>query len=314
LSAVVPRLSAAVIAAVLLTGAWGLASAGTQTACNPRVPWTQLRFGASKFFLSATATMGVEQVPADEARSGLRSPPEGTPLVPGSPCLAKITVTTKMPFGRSEEVTVWIDPSTGAAEQYEKVASGGSPYHKIGRYTRDGYYLWRTSPANGQESSRPPSAWSHRKSHYSSWGGELPTGAVVTDPYALLFLISAASRGEPGTTMPAYVYADGHLVELSFTAKGTTSTHVSFTESWDGGSRKRKGDVPARAVRVSAAGTAGHGGDAVNLGFLGMRGALTILLDPASGVPLAVEGDVEHLGELEARLEKVELRAPPSGQ
>ncbi len=302
------------VAAGLLTGAWGTAAAGTQTGCSSRVSWTQLRFGASKFFLSATATMGVEQVPADQARSDLRSPPQGTPLDLGTGCLTKITVATKMPFGRSEHVTVWIDPSTGAAEQYEKVASGGSPYHKIGRYTRDGYYLWRTSPADAQESSRPPSAWSHRKSHFSSWGGELPKGAVVTDPYALLFLISAASRGEPGTTMPAYVYADGHLIELKVADKGTTRTHVSFTESWEGGSRNRKGEVSAQVVRVSAAGTAGHGGGDVNLGFLGMRGALTILLDPASGVPLAVKGDVEHLGELEARLEKVELRARPSGR
>jgi hypothetical protein len=96
-----------------------------------------------------------------------------------------------------------------------------------------------------------PSHWTHRKSHFSSWGDDLPEGAVVTDPYALLYLLSAASVEPSSTHLVSYIFADDRLVELRFAISGTTETAVDFAEAWPGGGRDRRGMIQVSSVRVT---------------------------------------------------------------
>jgi hypothetical protein len=102
--------------------------------------------------------------------------------------------------------------------------------------------------------------------------------------------------------------ADDGYVELAFASGGLSRVRVGFDESWPAGSRHRDGDVLVRSVRVT-----GHGLDAtqpqddVDLGFLGMRGALTIFVELGSGIPVAFSGRAEHVGTLTVRLDRAVL-------
>ena len=99
---------------------------------------------------------------------------------------------------------------------------------------------------------------------------------------------------------------------MSFVAANLTYSRASFEEAWPGGRRQRDGDVLVRTVRATARalGTTEASED-VELGFLGMRGALTLYLEAGTGLPVALSGRVQHIGEITVRLERAVLgRAP----
>jgi hypothetical protein len=50
----------------------------------------------------------------------------------------------------------------------------------------------------------------------------------------------------------------------------------------------------------------------VELGFLGMRGELMIFLEAGTGLPVALSGRVQHIGEVTVRLTRVVLKGTPA--
>jgi hypothetical protein len=276
------------------------------------VPWSELSLSAHKFFLGASTTLRAERRPVAGLAALLRVPPEGVGVALPDHDVVVLTSDTDLPFGRDETVTLWLDPATGAAIQAEKLTRGHDPYRKVFRYTDLGVYTWRSAPANAHEAASGPRTWTR---HGGSWERSpvpLPPNLPLTDSYALLYLASAARLDRPGVRCSLAILSEGRLVELTFTADGLVQERASFAETWPGGQRHRAGQVLARKVQVSArpAGAA-PGGSQVDLGFLGMRGDLTILVEDGTGIPIELSGHAEHIGALTVRLERATLRNPP---
>jgi hypothetical protein len=278
------------------------------------VTWSELRFLARKFFLTASATIRVERVPSAELAAHLRTPPgDAAPPLP-EPETEVVTVTSDLPFGRGEIARVWLDPGSGAAIQADKLSSGGSAYSKIFRFTDEGVYTWRRAPANRHEASLPPSAWSHRKEYLEAARPRPPAGMPVTDPYALLYLVSRAHLERPGALLSLHIVSQGRLVELTFVPEGLRMLATSFHEVWPGGRAERKGMVLVRAVEATARVVGGPGSASdVDLGFLGMRGDLLLYLEADTGLPVELTGRTESIGRLTVRLDRVVLRSWPPG-
>jgi len=145
------------------------------------VPWRRLELSASKLLLSATTTLLVERVQATQVGAVLWTPPEGVPLPPPGSEVVTLTSVSELPFGRREQTTVWLDAATGAALQGHKVVSGRKAYEKVFRYTEEGFYFWRSSPASKDEERQGPESWSKRKSRLVRTATALPKGVVITD-------------------------------------------------------------------------------------------------------------------------------------
>ncbi len=309
--------------ALLLGGAAALAAgrgAEPGPAVGPRygdVTWSELAFSAHKFFLSASTTIRIERVAAATAAGQMATVPRGEAVPVPAGGAAAITVDTALPFGRDESVTLLFDPATGAALGGRKTTRGRGAYHKLLRYTGAGLFTVRSAPANGREAALPPEEWTRRKAYLVEPATAPPPGAPVVDSYALIYLVSAAHLDREGDASRVYMLADDRFVELAFVAGSLTYHRVDFEERWPGGRRHREGKVLVREVRVTArplGGDDNRGGD-VDLGFLGMRGSLTVLLEQGSDLPLALAGRVEHIGELTVRLDRAVLTsAPPPPQ
>jgi hypothetical protein len=211
-------------------------------------------------------------------------PPEGAPVpLPGPEVLA-LTTDTVLPFGRHEVTTVLLDPPTGAVLQGDKLVTGRKPYQKVFRYTKEGFYFWRAAPATQDEERAGPESWSKRRSRLVRAVVPLPEGAVVTDSYALLYLVAAAGLNRQGSAFTVFILADDQPVELRFEAGGLVQQEADYQERWENGTRRRRGPVLLRTVTVKARALAGQpGGDDVDLGFLGMRGGMRILADRSAG-------------------------------
>jgi hypothetical protein len=272
------------------------------------VVWSELAYSAHKFFLGAATTIRVERVPASTVAAALRRTPAGDPVPIPSRASTAITVDTGLPFGRDESVRLFFDPSTGAALGGEKTTLGGSPYHKLFRYTEGGLFTWRSAPANDREAALPPVDWSRRKAYLVEPTLAPPPGAAVADSYALIYLVSAAHLDRRGDAVDLFMLADDRFVKTTFVAGGLTYSHVSFEEASPSGGRHREGNVLVRQVRVTAMALgASEPSEDVELGFLGMRGALTVYLEVGTDLPVALSGRVQHIGELTVRLKRAVL-------
>ncbi len=276
------------------------------------VGWSELRYSARKLFLTATATLSVDRVPADALRGLVRRPPKGAPVpLPGGDAVA-VSMATDLPFGRSERVVLWLDPANGAALGGEKTTLGSNPYRKAFRFTQGGLYTWRSSPKDSREAGLDPEAWTRSKQYLVSPADAPEPGTPVTDSYGLLYLVSAARLDRKDGSMSLVLLTDDGYVELVFVSGGLTYRRASFDESWPGGGVRRDGQVLVRTVRATS--HAFHAADAgpnVDLGFLGMRGTLDLDVEVGTGIPIAFSGRAEHLGQLNVRLDRVVLTAPP---
>ncbi len=299
--------------AVILV-AWALGGTSGQAAeppmAPPAVPWKALHFEARKLVLSATSVVRSEVVPAGSLAHTLREPPE-TMGVPLPAWVVQVSVETDLPGKRREQVRVWLDPNTFAALQTHKRTFGKRPYEKVFRYVTGGYFEWRRAPVNEREGLLPPQAWSDLR---EGWTGSSEVSAattVLTDPYALLYLASAAQLHRPGRSFTASIASRGRLVELTFADGGLTQKRVDYLERWPGGERRRRTEALVRLLTVSAAGSAGdRGGERVELGFLGMQDGLVITLDAASGIPVELFGRTHAVGSLVVRLTRADLALP----
>jgi hypothetical protein len=271
--------------------------------------WTQLHFVASKLFVSASTTIVVERVPAATIAAGLRVPPQdqGIPLPSGE--VAVLTTDSDLPFGRTERMTVWLDPVNGTAIQAFKETRGHHPYAKLFRYTTTGCFVWRSAPADEAEARQGVDAWSKRKTDTVSEA--VPPGVAITDPYALIYLVSSARLDRKGATLALFILTDSGVARVDFAAEGLAYVRRSFVESWPGGERSRQGNVLVRVVRGTARLLAGGGHSGVELGFLGLRDGLTIFLEAGTGIPIELTGDAAHVGRLTVRLDRAVLRSPP---
>lgn len=277
------------------------------------VPWAGLTYSAHKFFLGAKTVIRVERLSAEVLAEVLHTPPTDRQVSVPIGGAAVVLATTDLPFGRDEAVKLVFDPSTGAAIGGEKTMLGRSAYHKFLRYTDGGLYTWRSAPANDREVALSPEGWTRHRQYLVEPSVRPAQGTVVIDSYALLYLVTAARLDRRGSGLRLVMLADDRYAEMTFVAGGLTYSRVNFDEVWPGGSRHREGDVMVRTVRARARALgASESSEDVELGFLGMRGALTIYLEAGSALPVALSGRVQHIGEIMVRLDKVVLKGTPA--
>ena len=277
------------------------------------VPWTELRFSAHKFFLSASTTLRVARVESASLAAKLRVPPRGVPVPLPSPEVVAVSSDTDLPFGRSETVTVWLDPSSGAAVQVDKLAHGREPYRKVFRYTTRGAYMWRTSPANAIEAGGDPGSWTHQAESMQEATVAAPAGSTISESYALVYLASAARLDRSDIPVRLLILSGAQLVELTFTPSDVVRRRLTFDETWPGGSRRHSDETVLRRVKVSGRPLeSSRSSSDVDLGFLGMRGDLTILVEVGTGIPAEISGHAEHIGALTVRLDRVALSKAPT--
>ena len=278
--------------------------AAARAALGP-VAWQELRFEAHKWLLSAGTVTRVELVPAETV--ALREAPGQTGTQPGGPLVALLVTESRLPFGRTESTRTWFDPVTGAALQYEKLLAGRKPALRAGRYTTAGVHLWRVDPAGESEARQPPEAWTRRRDGHVVPQPALPLGERLVDSYAMLYLASAAGL-EPGGEARFYNLSRDRLIELRLAARQPVERRVRYDESRSGVVRQRTAAVVVLPIEVSARPAGGGaGGDDVDLAFMGLRGALTIYIEVATGVPVAIVGRADKVGEVTVRLASVVL-------
>jgi hypothetical protein len=271
-----------------------------------QVCWSELVFKARKLLLSATAILSFEQL---EPGDILRDVPSGKSFPVGESKILLVSMRNQLPFGRDEKVSAWLDSGSGAALQSEKLVTGSKQYWKLRRYGPKGFFQWRAEPSGNAEKKLDRSSWTRTSDYWVHWDQSPPEGVTVCDSYALLYLISAARLDQPGNSLKTVIFSKKKLVELEFSPGQRLSQKVSYTEKRDKTSKRRSGRIWVREVKGTGKPLSGGGnGKDVDLGFLGMQGEMTVLLEEGTGVPIEVRGRADNIGNLRVVLQQVTLQ------
>jgi hypothetical protein len=293
--------------ALLLSSA-GLASADPETASRydaQRVGWARLEFAASKLWLSAQASIAT--TPRHHGEIAGRLIPSGTGQpVPAPEQIVELTYNASG-VGRQSATTLWLDGATGAAIQRIQVDTGNRQRHRIYRFTDMGAWHRTERPANSRESKLPAEQWTDRSEGFRPYPPEAK-GLIITEPAALLWLISAAELTRSGDQMELFTFSRRQVHRVSIRVAGTKVARVDYRESTGTGARQRRGEVEVLQLLIRGQPLHEQADEDDEFELLGLQGDIELLLEPTARAPLALSGRAKIVGQVVFRLRKAALR------
>lgn len=268
-----------------------------------RLTWRELSLSASKFGLTSSSVVRIAPVAAQEAERELLPAGQGTPLQPDGAVL-EVELETRF-LGRVNLVRAWFDPRRATAFQRIRLDSGRRRGYKASRFTREGLLSRRRSPRRDQP-DEDPDTWEPGAEQLDPYPDWLEPEEPITLPGVLLYVASVAPLAEDAPGLQIATFASHSVSMVTLVVEGRETIAVDYLERLPDGEERRV-EGPVSALRVALRSLAPDDPDG-DLGLLGLRGAVRILIDPVARVPLEVRGRVPVVGLVHVRLEQVELR------
>ncbi len=289
-------LASAGVAILLLTAVDGVVAAQPQPPrMDPRaVTWSTLEFRATKLFLTATAEISLEHLPARLASARLRATSRDDDASPTGP-VGHLAVTSKL-AGRQSDEEVFFALVDGGTFERRKRQHGRKPYFRSERYTDAGVDGERRRPADGGTTSSAPSSWGVAERRFDAHESPDERRAVV-HPLVMFYLVSAGNLDEVGDRLAIDAHADHRFLPIDLEVMEVVPLAVNYSEQLAGDARQRRGTVDALRIEVRDA----SGSDA-DLSFLGLENGIEIFVERERRIPILVRGRLGGLGQLDIRL------------
>ena len=293
-----------VAAALPLLGVALLAAAGRPAhppAGGGDLPWQCLDFHAEHLIFKAQTRLCAKK--ADPAAMIPWLPakdPHQPALVEAAPgaALFELTVAADI-VGRKSEEQMFFEPASGRVLQRTKVKLGDDPYRKSYRFGREALEWTRSAPHNRAETASGENAWTKIENLSAAY----PAGAVCrvySEPVLLLFL-AATHDWQAEKKLELCFFASKHWSRVEATSSGREAFRASFERNGQPQEVKEAEVIVLKAFDASPE----AGGDPFEL--MGLRGDIRIYLEPESGLPLAIRGEMPWVGEVTVHLEKAEI-------
>ncbi len=260
----------------------------------PMPAWTQVRLEASQGFAKARTEVTLRPAPDAPLIEGGK----GRPIEPngGSVMLAKAEIRAKLPFKRKHWIGwVWFDGTSGAAAQRVRLKLGKDPSRKSYRFGRDGIHRVVAKPRDASESKLEADAWTDVRHVYFPYPSTRPGCEDVSDPLLLLVLAGDLGSGAD-SHKTVCVFNKKTLYRADLETEGTEKLQVRYDLKTGGGQASKEGVVTATKVRVSAKLVDPQAPNRDDFEFLGLEGEISIWVDRATGLPLAVDGELPDVG------------------
>jgi hypothetical protein len=267
-----------------------------------RIAWSEVQLEASKLFMSADAVLRPSLVPTGNISETLMTPGEGNAVQPGRETMELAAITNG--FSRHTEVSLLLNPVSGAAIQRVSTDSGNKNRFRIYRFTDAGAYHRTRWPRKGEE-KKPPEEWSEQTEGLRPY----PTNQAsenVTESTGLIYVAAASDLNQPGDQMKILTYARSHLYRVSLVVAEPVRITVDYQETKAGKTVGRKSKLSP--LRILIRGEPAENGDEKDeFEMLGLKGDIELLLEPETRLPLQLNGNVKIVGRVSFRLRKAVL-------
>jgi len=235
--------------------------------------------------------------------------PGDDPEEPAGATVWQMTATIDVRYtGQVYRSEVWF--SSGADSPWLRYRDklGRDANRKAYRYLEDGVRRRRIEPEGSTEADQPPERWSRIKEHFFPYGLPRAGCPVLFDP-SMLFLVASAGAVSPTDgPLTLCVFNKKTLYRVRLTAGPADSLPVAYVERKDGIRREVSRDAAVRTVRIEAEAAATGEIEPEPFEFFEMSGEIAIDLDPESGLPLRISGQIGRFGQVVVLLAEADLR------
>jgi len=295
------------IIACLITGQLSVATASESAFDPDRIGWSEVQFKASKLFISVDASVALSDRSAVDITHRLMDPGEGVAVAPDD-SVQELIYTTDF-FGRHSTTDLLINSGTGATLQRTSHDSGNRFRHRIYRFTDIGAFQRTRWPVGKDEENLPAERWEE----WSETGEGIrkypaaAIGRVVTDSSGLLYIVGAAALYEPGDKIEILAYARSHVHRVEVEVTQPETIKVDYRERDGNNSVDREGKQQVMTLLIRGEGL-DDGDDEDEFELLGLRGDITMHMDPKTRAPLQLTGRVKIAGQVTLRIKDLVVK------
>ena len=288
---------------------WSLVIQAEPLASLPLVPEQfqpqQLHYQARKLFITADTQVQLARPATQAISSQLAAVAKGQVRQPDSDAIILTSIQTSV-LGRHTQIKTWMNPDGGIL-QLESLRTGSKLRYRQYRYLQDQVYSIKRFPANDAEADLPSGQWNRTNEDWYPLNGEA-VNLPLTEGEGLFYLLAVTDWNAVQDQHQVYLFDPDGIIELRLILRGLKSIQVDYQLIGADGTRQRvKGSVKAQQVQVEAGPWQGKG-EPGNFDFLGFKGNLNLFVDPQQRLVLLMRGDVDVVGELDVRLQKVDYR------
>jgi len=289
------------------------ATGGAEPELDPTgVAWSRLVFEGQRSVGRTTMAVELKALAVADAEADLVASPHPPAMSPdgGRAALMSAEIDAILPFKRKHWTgRTWFRPVDGAALQRIRYKPGKDGSNKTYRYSEGGVYRIRAEPRGSREARRGPERWTDVRESYYPYGAVREGCATVSDPFVLLYLVSAADLSV-GDALSVCVFNKKGLYRATLKPVESERIKAHYVE----GPGKRGNQVDREAVALKILLTAqpvpGSAGKLEGFEFLGLEGGVEILVDSESGLPLEIRGTLPEIGRLAFRLVEATVNRP----
>jgi hypothetical protein len=274
-----------------------------------RLRWSRLEFRASKLLVTASSVIEIGTESSATARSEWLQPVRGKPLMPARSEVVRIELDSQL-MGKTSELDLWIDPSTGAAFQRTQLEVGKKVRHHRHRSLRfaDTGVLSATYRATDATVDKPFDQWALTE-NFETYPLNLPPRAAVSEPSALFYLLAVAQLDKPGEQATTHLFSKGQVLRVTLVVEERTEIRVDYVVSGatPGSEQRIEGRKEALRIRLDGRPLVDDESE-TDFEFLGLQGDVEVLLDPEGRFPLQISGDIKRAGRGRIRLQRAVFR------
>lgn len=274
-----------------------------------RIGWESLELGASSLLGSAVSRLRLYSEPASTLDPALQ---------PGDRHLLVLLADSRV-AGNRERRSVWFDPDRGLVQRCRVGFGRSDSRAKCYRYAARSIQRERREsdltaaaidarPDWTRDGARSALAlardWPVSSAGRLSLPNAIPEAAGLVSPTLLLPLASGADLFAPGDSRVFHVHTDHDFFRVTLQVSGREPIEADYRLDSARGERRVRERIEALVIRLQVT-PLNRPEDGFEL--LGLRPPLTLLLDPATRLPLALRGDAPRLGPGEVRLQAARL-------
>jgi hypothetical protein len=261
--------------------------------------WRELHFGVSNGWLGATTSLRYDTLPAAEARSALRSPPQGKPLPATGNSVRRIHVDLSA-LNSSGGMDIWYNVESSQVLQVERIGHGRESRMKLHRFMSGGVWRERLTPTSD------PQQWASGKRELLPYPANRPAKAPVLVPIMLLERAAHQARTSAARAPGYLVFTDRQLYDVTLQSRGVHSLAVDY-QLKEGG-RKRRIEQTVKVMQIELQPKLlGDQPEDDPFTLFELGGNLTIYVDLDRFLPVRIQGSRFGFGSIPANLTSATL-------
>ena len=299
---------------ILLSGSfrhlWAQSKSGLVLDAS-RIRWSQLVFSAQSIWADVTVDVRLE--PQSKARMQTDLPAnrqgDAIPIPDAGGYLMTTDIVTDAAFKSPvhKKNHVWFIPHDGTTLGRIRLRRGKDDFEKTYRFTRQGVFRHRQEPKNKQEASLKPEKWTDTLDTFYAYTLTQTGCPNVTDRLLLVYIASAAGMQASSQPLSVCVFGKRKLFQVRLKPAGNQSLKSDFTEINPQTETRRQGTLNALKIDFEIQPLASESGIDENFSFLGLRDNISILIEPATNLPIQIRGDIPSVGKAVLNLQSARI-------